>query len=135
MSTEADPLTADEERAFREGLRSAPSINHRYGPDPVTLHGISNAEWADRCRQLLATLDAERAARMPMIAEDPTVIDRQVAAAEDTHDARRYRRLRILGAAPGGSRHLDNGTVITFTGLDEFLDEDLRRTPSRGEAR
>jgi hypothetical protein len=60
-SSSPDPLTAEEERELRERLRTAPSINHRYGPDPTTLHGISIAEWADRYRRLLATLDAARA--------------------------------------------------------------------------
>lgn len=50
-------------------------------------------------------------------------------------DAARYNRLRILGAAPMGSEHLSNGTVLRFQGLDAFLDADIKRVPSRGEAR
>lgn len=49
-------------------------------------------------------------------------------------DARRYRRLRVLGAAPFGSPQLVNGTVMRFTNLDAFIDADIARQPSRGEA-
>ena len=51
-------------------------------------------------------------------------------------DARRYRRLQILGVATGAEwdRHLQNGTVMRFSNLDEFVDADIRRMPSRGEA-
>lgn len=54
--------------------------------------------------------------------------------AELERDAVRYRRLQIFGGAPFGSAHLDNGTVLRFTNLDEFVDSDLRLHPSRGEA-
>ena len=43
-------------------------------------------------------------------------------------DAQRYRRLRALGAAPGG-------TVLRATGLDDFVDTDIRIVSSRGEAK
>lgn len=49
-------------------------------------------------------------------------------------DARRYRRLRILGCAVHGTPVLDNGTVVRFTGLDEAVDRDLEWMKSRGEA-
>jgi hypothetical protein len=49
-------------------------------------------------------------------------------------DAARYRRLRVLGAAPCGSLGLAGGTVLRFSGLDGFVDADLRAVPSRGEA-
>ncbi len=49
-------------------------------------------------------------------------------------DARRYRRLQILGCAPGLSENLAKGTVLCFTNLDEFVDTDLKHYPSRGEA-
>ena len=49
-------------------------------------------------------------------------------------DARRYQRLRILGCAVDGTRHLEAGLVIRFQCLDDLLDEDIRRHPSRGEA-
>lgn len=52
----------------------------------------------------------------------------------DTIDARRYRRLQILGCAPYGSRNLDNGTVLRATGLDDFVDADMAVHSSRGEA-
>jgi hypothetical protein len=51
----------------------------------------------------------------------------------DDRDARRYRRLRVLGAAPSTSRQLKQGTVLITTNLDAFIDEDLRIRPSRGE--
>ena len=49
-------------------------------------------------------------------------------------DAKRYRRLQIIGAAPYGSEQLEQGTVLRFSGLDEFLDYDLEVFKSRGEA-
>lgn len=55
-------------------------------------------------------------------------------AADVVRDARRYRRLQILGCAPSTSSQLDQGTVLAFTNLDAFVDEDLRVHPSRGEA-
>lgn len=52
---------------------------------------------------------------------------------DDNLDARRYRRLRVLGVAPDGSKHLEEGRVMRFTNLDEYTDRDLRFMPSRGE--
>lgn len=49
-------------------------------------------------------------------------------------DARRYRRLQILGAAPYGSKNLDHGTVLRFQSLDAFVDADIDAYPSRGES-
>lgn len=40
-------------------------------------------------------------------------------------DAKRYRRLRVLGVAPGHTEHLKNGNVLRFTNLDDFVDSDL----------
>lgn len=48
-------------------------------------------------------------------------------------DARRYRRLQVLGCAPSNSLQLAYGTVLRFTNLDTFVDNDLRINPSRGE--
>lgn len=53
---------------------------------------------------------------------------------EDRLDAARYRRLRVLGAAPSTSPHLEAGTVLCFTNLDTFIDDDIAAQPSRGEA-
>lgn len=52
---------------------------------------------------------------------------------ETVKDAARYRRLQILGCAPMGSPHLDTGCVLRFSGLDKYVDEDMRVHPSRGE--
>lgn len=49
-------------------------------------------------------------------------------------EARRYRRLQILGAAPFGSKNLDTGTVLRFQSLDAFVDADISAHPSRGES-
>jgi len=46
----------------------------------------------------------------------------------------RYRRLRILGAAPGGSIHDEQGTVLRFENLDTAIDEDLSRQRSRAKS-
>lgn len=48
-------------------------------------------------------------------------------------DALRYRRLRILGAALGGSPHAEQGTVLRFTSLDAMVDEDIQMHRTRGE--
>lgn len=53
----------------------------------------------------------------------------------DALDAKRYRRLRVLGCAPDTSRYLHEGSVITFTTLDAFVDYDIETHPSRGEPR
>lgn len=50
-------------------------------------------------------------------------------------DAARYNRLRILGAAPYGSKQLESGNVLCFQSLDAFVDADRAARPSRGEAR
>lgn len=52
---------------------------------------------------------------------------------EIVRDAWRYRRLQVLGAAPDGSKNLENGTVLRWSTLDAFIDEDKRVVPSRGE--
>ncbi len=49
-------------------------------------------------------------------------------------DATRYRRLRILGAAPFDTRDLERGTVMRFSTLDDYVDADIAAMPSRGEA-
>jgi hypothetical protein len=49
-------------------------------------------------------------------------------------DARRYRRLQVLGCAPDTWPGLEEGLVLRFTNLDHFVDADLAATPSRGEA-
>lgn len=56
------------------------------------------------------------------------------AIAREKLDAARYRRLQILGAAPGGSNNLEEGTVLRFAALDSFVDDDIQNMPSRGEA-
>lgn len=56
------------------------------------------------------------------------------AIREALNDARRYQRLRVLGCAPSYTTHLQNGMVLRFTNLDEFVDSDLKSNPSRGEA-
>lgn len=50
-------------------------------------------------------------------------------------DAVRYRRLQVIGCAPGGSKQLDNATVIRFSELDSFVDADLKAVPYRGDFR
>ncbi len=40
-------------------------------------------------------------------------------------DARRYRRLRVLGCAPAGTKQLEAATVLRFTNLDGFVDSEL----------
>lgn len=54
--------------------------------------------------------------------------------ADIIRDAKRYRRLQVLGCAVMDTPHLENGTVVRFTGLDKIVDDDLCVVPSRGEA-
>lgn len=49
-------------------------------------------------------------------------------------DARRYRRLQILGCAVCGTPELEDGVVSRFSNLDKILDDDLKLHASRGEA-
>lgn len=51
-----------------------------------------------------------------------------------TKDARRYRRLRVLGCAVMNTPQLNSGTVSRFTNLDSIVDADIDDLPSRGEA-
>ncbi len=45
------------------------------------------------------------------------------------HDARRYRKLRTYGAAPGGTLHLRDGNVLVATNLDAWIDAALAGNP------
>lgn len=56
-----------------------------------------------------------------------------IEGAETSIDATRYRRLRVLGCAPHGSKALAAGHVLRFTNLDEYVDGDMWRVSSRGE--
>jgi hypothetical protein len=58
-------------------------------------------------------------------------MDEQMSIEED---ARRYRRLRVLGCAVMDTPQLAQGMVSRFTNLDEIVDGDLRAHPNRGEA-
>lgn len=51
-------------------------------------------------------------------------------------DAARYRKLREVGAAPGGSLHLERGNVLVTTNLDTYLDDFFARgvRPAPSEA-
>jgi hypothetical protein len=49
-------------------------------------------------------------------------------------DAKRYRRLRVVGVAPYNTPELERGFVLRFTNLDEFMDAEFLAHPSRGEA-
>jgi hypothetical protein len=62
------------------------------------------------------------------------VVDRPPVTQIDELDARRYRRLQVLGCAPYGSTNLESGTVQRFSNLDAFVDADIKGHPSRGEA-
>jgi hypothetical protein len=54
----------------------------------------------------------------------------------ESKDARRYRKLRSLGVAPGGTRHLEDGLVLVATNLDQWVDDYLERgiAPAPSEA-
>lgn len=85
--------------------------------------GITLRTWRERALEI-------RKEGNPLAASEPVAAEETV----EVRDARRYWRLRVLGAAPYGTKHLDDGTVIRFTTLDSFVDEDIARNPSRGEA-
>ncbi len=86
-------------------------------------------------RQLVEKLSTES---MRLSPREQKALKAALRAAQETpadsRDAHRYRRLRVLGAAPGGSPQLDRSTVLRFTGLDDFVDADLQAQPDRGEA-
>lgn len=48
-------------------------------------------------------------------------------------DARRYRRLQVLGCAVMNTPQLEKGLVSRWTNLDAIIDADLKAHPSRGE--
>lgn len=107
-------LLATLERA-EECLREW-ATQERWTDATVIYQGDLSGEIADELAGLLADLEG---------ATPPQDVIR---------DARRYRRLQILGCAPGESRQLENAAVLCFTNLDAFVDDDLRVHQSRGEA-
>ena len=50
-------------------------------------------------------------------------------------DAARYRRLREIGAAPFGTRNLNEGTVLRLGGLDVVVDQDMRSAATSDQKR
>lgn len=82
----------------------------------------------ERLRSLATNFENQRHAT----AKD--LIAMTAARDEALLDACRYSRLRVLGCAPSTSPQLANGTVLTFTNLDKFVDEDIKNQPSRGES-
>lgn len=72
---------------------------------------------------------------VPRLAALRATTEAPAEAPEPGLDARRYQRLRILGAAPGYSPQLEAGNVLCFTNLDDYVDRDLALHPSRGEFR
>ena len=66
--------------------------------------------------------------------ENQALRDENARLRECELDAKRYRRLQVLGCATSTSKQLENGTVLCFTNLDEFVDVDIKAVPSRGEA-
>jgi hypothetical protein len=51
----------------------------------------------------------------------------QMLLAPWERDARRYQRLRGIGAAPGGTLHLRDGNVLVSTNLDAWIDSYIER--------
>lgn len=90
---------------------------------------------ADAARELLDTVRQDRARlELRMSALQSEMHTLRLSHGAQELDALRYRRLRVLGVAPDGTKHLREGCVMRFTNLDEFVDHDIRITPSRGEA-
>lgn len=73
----------------------------------------------------LADLIAAKTAEIEAVIGDPWPLA--------SINERRYQRLQILGAAPGGSKELEHGTVLRFQSLDAFIDADIAAHPDRGE--
>jgi len=121
--------TVDPAAASELLLRDAEALVLGYGQSLLVRSVLRPSE--------VATRRAFDAQGEPIIYELP---DASLTAKGETptpeiaRDAKRYRRLQILGAAPGGSKQLDQGTVLCFTNLDAFIDHDLELHPSRGEA-
>lgn len=109
---------------------------------PLKGHSLPDCPYA-RIESLQSQLTAAHAAQRTAEAETAKALaahaidirDRSlpVETTDDiVRDARRYRRLQILGCAVD-DHHLKAGTVSRFTNLDTIVDADLNAHPSRGE--
>lgn len=58
---------------------------------------------------------------------------KSLALKQDRVDATRYRRLQVLGCAPGTSPQIDRGRVLRASSLDSFIDRDILLYPERGD--
>lgn len=103
-------VSGERERQLREPLECAETAMHRHW-----MHG--------RRVDFGAVINKARDA----LAASPAPVE-----SEDTLDAKRYRRLQILGCSPYAAAM--PGTVLRFSNLDRFLDDDIRAHASRGEA-
>jgi hypothetical protein len=122
----------------KDGLPSPPDLREQvartccYWADPAKNGTCHDAYCSHECRavepekQFFDMADAILALFTPPAG--------RLEVGTDALDARRYRRLRVLGCAVMDTPQLDAGTVVRFTGLDEIMDQDLERYPSRGEA-
>lgn len=153
MSSEAKKALMEAKEIAFESVKSA-SSNMSYEMGRIVFkidHALSALE-AERGDELVKLV--EDAAKKPMTKEDiedqrqswikgelglsdtlmaqphpPAVAGDRAEAL----DAKRYRRLRILGVAPAYTKHLEDGNVMRFTNLDDFVDGDLSNYV-RGEA-
>lgn len=129
--------------------RIAENVLYRFGADGEIC--VSAGDLSTILDDLTALLDTAAAYDALVVERDRAnrLVDRREARIVELHadrdalaarvagldrDAQRYRRLRILGAAPGLSKQLEQGTVLVATNLDRAVDEDMRVVPSRGEA-
>lgn len=87
-------------------------------------------------RRIRDDLLARTCQRCDDVVESREVLDANIRcnACCDKLDATRYRRIRVLGAAPCGSPHFKNNTVATFTGLDKLIDQSIQEQPCNESA-
>lgn len=119
----AEPLTEEEEARYREGLRHAqPS----WVETPTSLLDITRVEWMWRCKRLLTTLDAARAAITPEAGV------RVVATKLDHFFEHEFITFQV-GPDDPDSR-LTPATYQRLEALADELGAALRVTPVEGEA-
>jgi hypothetical protein len=128
-----EPLSAEEERQIREGLAGIPSPDI---PEPMSAVEAGRRLWADRCKRLLATLDAARASQ-PITATNRE----DEAAVEDAIVALAVARLWLVGEYAtrdrdefnaGGWRHLVDRVGPALSGKPGWM-HSARTYRLRGE--
>lgn len=139
-----DTLSAEVERLRRENEELAAHCREREEAAAALEADLAkaradSARWCQQHESMAGFLEkmteAHDRARAEKAAADQALLEARAELDKLRADADRYARLRVLGCAPGGSPHLEDGNVLCFTNLDAYVDTDIAAHPSRGEAR